>query len=272
MPELPEVETIARQLSPIIVGRRIQHVQILRPSLLQTPVAGFKKTLETQKILCVQRRGKYLLFQLENGYWWVTHLRMTGKYICLDLGDQKLDTAKKAKLIFKLGSKNLIYQDTRCLGKLGVYPQIPDFIHQLGPEPLSAAFSLKVFDNILKKRKTNLKNVLLNQQAIAGIGNIYASEALFAARLHPARTANSLKPAESAQLYTALKHLLQSALKHNGTTIQDFQGVNQKTGQFQNFLQVYGKQNTPCKVCNTVIQRIVQQQRSTFLCPKCQKL
>ena len=167
----------------------------------------------------------------------------------------------------------MIFDDIRCFGTLEVYDDLADSksLQKLGIEPLSNAMTPDYFKKLLASSKREIKSVLLDQKVIAGLGNIYVSEILFRSRIHPQRNAGSIKNKEWPLIIKYTKYILEEAIKNNGTTISDFRRVDEKTGTFQQFLQVYDKKEQPCTECRTPIQRIVQQQRSTFFCPECQR-
>jgi len=272
MPELPEVETIARELNQALSGQTIRKVQVRRPGLLEgDSPQGFEAGLAGKQVDRVARRGKYLVFTLVPQGVLVAHLRMTGKFV-LQGGAESIPPS--ARVVFLLsGGERLLYQDTRCLGRLFLArteEEAPP-LARLGMEPLSGGFTPGWLAQGAAKSRTPIKVWLMDQSRVAGLGNIYVSEICFSARVAPTRPANSLNRGEIQRIHRVTGEILTQALACNGTTISDYRKVDDKTGTFQNFLRVYGKKGAPCPRCAAPIQRIVQHQRSTFLCPVCQK-
>ncbi len=260
MPELPEVETIARGLREKITGHRLIEIVSYREGTVTGEGAG---TIER-----IDRRGKYILMRLSGGKTIVAHLGMTGKLIVSDT----LPTDNphlRASFRFEDGIF-LLFDDPRTFGFISICDTNSDIkgVCTLGPEPLSKSFDRKYLISILMKRKVPVKNLLMDQRLIAGLGNIYACEALFHSGIHPERPGNSLTDQEIFRLLKAIKKVLRQALDKNGTSISDFRSVEDKTGEFQDFLRVYSKKIC---TCGTPIQRIRQAGRSTYFCPKCQR-
>jgi len=279
MPELPEVETIARELQAVLPGQRIERVRVFREDALQgVPVARFRKGLEGRRFVRVTRRGKYLLFHLSPETWLVAHLRMTGKFALTAMrADGKVATEKEPpghhRVWFELAQGHvLVFQDMRCFGTLTVAtaPEAVPGVAALGVEPLSPQFTPAWLVEALSDSRMPLKHWLMHQGYIAGLGNIYASEVLSVARLSPFRPAMDVTSTEARRLHKAVVKVLTQALAKNGTTISDYRRVDEKTGEFQNFLRVYGREGQPCHSCGAPVQRVAQQQRSTFYCSVCQ--
>ncbi|MBI3992110.1 MAG: bifunctional DNA-formamidopyrimidine glycosylase/DNA-(apurinic or apyrimidinic site) lyase [Candidatus Lambdaproteobacteria bacterium] len=271
MPELPEVETIVRELNAAVTGRRIERVRVLRADALgEVPPGVFAQRLAGRAIAGIERRGKYLIFRLEPRRFLVAHLRMTGKFA---LSPALASPAPHHRVWFGLDDGALlVFQDARCFGTLRVVDSLADAVQLegLGVEPLSRDFTAAWLARALGQSRAPLKSWLLHQGHIAGLGNIYAAEILFAARLSPRRPANSLNAHEVQRLLRATRRVLRLAIRKNGTTISDFARVDSKRGEFQHLLKVYGRADEACAVCRTPIARIVQAQRSTFYCPQCQ--
>ncbi len=263
MPELPEVETIARGLRERIIGRELERIESYREGTIRSDRTQCSGTVER-----IDRRGKYILIRLSSETTITVHLGMTGKLVFAD-SLPKDNPHLRASIHFRDGSL-VLFIDPRTFGYLFVGLTGSDIngVGNLGPEPLSKSFDRKHLRAIFSKRKAPVKNLLMNQQLIAGLGNIYACEALFHSGIHPERPAYSLTDAEIGKLVKAIRDVLNEALEKNGTSISDFRSVEDKTGEFQDFLRVYGKKS--CK-CGTGIQRIRQAGRSTYFCPKCQK-
>jgi formamidopyrimidine-DNA glycosylase len=263
MPELPEVETVRQDVLPFVKGRTIKNIEIIDPRNIKGIAANkLKKKLTGQKILDVKRRAKYLLFKLASGNYFTVHLGMTGRLL--------FAPDDYVKVIFHLsGNRVLYYSDARLFGKIRFYEGYPDL--SLGPEPLGREFTAARFKEMLKTKKGPIKNVLLDQKFISGIGNIYAIESLFRAAIDPRRPANKLKDSEIKKLYHYIKKVLFEALGYRGTSDRWFLDAHGKKGGFQLRLKVYGRKGEPCFKCKTPIQRIVMGQRGTYFCPKCQK-
>jgi len=273
MPELPEVETIARALregdagrGPSVIGRTIARVTVRWPRHIARPApAEVQRRLPGQVIQNVSRRGKYLVFQLSRDVLLV-HLKMSG-----DLTVVRAEAApdKHAHTVFHFADGwELRFSDTRKFGKVFVAPQAEAVTGQLGPEPLDEAFTAQRLGERLAARKRALKPLLLDQAFLAGVGNIYADESLHRAGLHPLRRSDTLKPREVRALWLAIRRSLRAGLRHNGASIdRQYRG-----GSFQNHFRVYGRAGAPCRACGTPIRRIVVGQRSTYFCPRCQPL
>ena len=271
MPELPEVETIVRELDAALPGRTVRDVQVFRADALgAVPPRAFRTALLGRTVRRVQRRGKFLLFHLEPEAWLVGHLRMTGKFV-VSPPLQSPEPYQRVWFWLDDGSL-LIFQDMRCFGTLAVVERLADHagLAALGMDPLSRQFTAAWFASTLAESRAPLKHWLMDQGKLAGLGNIYVAESLYAARLSPLRPADSLTAEETGRLYRAIRRILRQAIHKSGTTIRDYRRVDEKTGEFQNFLRVYGKAGQPCPACRTPIARLVQQQRSTFYCPSCQ--
>jgi len=271
MPELPEVETIARGLRPELVGHEIRAAQLLWPKTLASPsVKKFMAQIVGQRIASVSRRGKFLQLDLEpagKGHQALTlfiHLRMSGDLL-LKEGDYTPE--KHDRLILTLTRKSLIFNDTRKFGRVWLTAQPEDVIGGLGPEPLDPALTATVFHEMLKRKHRQLKPLLLDQTFLAGLGNIYTDEALHMARLHPLRASDGLTRAEASRLWESIRETLRIGIENNGASIDwVYRG-----GGYQHHFRVYGRTGQPCPVCGTPIQRILVGQRSTHFCPSCQQ-
>ena len=272
MPELPEVETVVRGLRSQIVGETFAQVEVLHPTLIvQGDRDAFREGLLDCTIRDVTRRAKFLCFHLSPKGYLLGHLRMTGKFIVAET-EPPLDKHQRVRFQFQSG-RWLVFSDVRCFGTLEVLNTLEEShaLANLGLEPLSSDFTPDSLRNPFQRTSRNIKSVLLDQRVIVGIGNIYASEILYRIGIHPERPAQQIRPKERKQLVATTKSVLQEAIAMNGTSISDFRRVDDKTGEFQEFLRVYGKDGSPCGTCGTPIQRIVQQQRSSFFCPTCQR-
>lgn len=268
MPELPEVETIRRDLAKKVLGLKIAEVEVKNPKVIKEPnPTAFKKNLVGQKFTNVLRRGKCLCLKLSSGKWVVLHLRLTG---VLAYGQRN----EKSRVIFRFANgEYLNYLDLRLFGEFRLvkdYQKVP-FIAELGGEPLEKDFTPEKFFQLLKGRKTKIKPLLMDQKLIAGIGNIYASESLFRVKVHPARVANSLKPREIKNLHNTIRDILQEAIKYRGTSADTYRDIAGREGNFLPRLQVYGREGKPCFKCGKPIKKITIDGRGTYFCPQCQR-
>ena len=275
MPELPEVEIIRRHLDAELRERTIRKARIRRRDLvLNLPTArALASKLEGRRICRVDRRGKNLLFRLDGEAVLQTQLRMTGRFA---LGHRRPDSSRYRHIVavFELDDgRNLYYDDVRRLGGfrwLGPR-EWAALDRSLGPEPLAPSFTARRLEAVLEGTRAPIKNALLDQKRIAGIGNIYASEALFRAHIHPERAGGSLETREIAALHRSIRSVLRDALQAAGTTLRDFRAVNGSSGSYQHKLSVYGREGEPCRSCRRPVERSVQAGRSTFLCASCQE-
>ncbi len=275
MPELPEVETIVRQLNQQIVNKVIARVEILRPDQWHKNAPDqIETTLVQQRIIRVSRRAKFILIQFHSGGRLIVHLRMTGKLIWSEKEPIR-DKFTRSIFYFTDGSC-LEFNDTRALGWL-IYlgrDEEYDSLLKLGIEPLSDSWQFESVKALCRNSSLTLKDFLMDQNKIAGIGNIYANEILFRAGIHPQRRANSLSDAEIARLFDWVPRVLELAIEKMGTTlgnrVSDYRSVFNMEGEFQNVLMVYGREGEPCLKCGSPIIRIKQKDRSSFVCPHCQ--
>jgi formamidopyrimidine-DNA glycosylase len=270
MPELPEVETVARGLREPLVGRTILGVMVHWPRTIAYPsLDEFRAQVAGRQVRSVGRRGKYVVIGLDRGYLLI-HLKMSGR---LRVVPKKEPPDKHTHTLFDLDDgRQLRFQDTRKFGRVYLVDEAELVTAELGPEPLADDFSLDEFRRMLAGRSGRLKPLLLNQQFLAGLGNIYADEALFAARLHPLRKADSLTDEEQEHLYEAIRTVLGLAVANRGTTLDDqgYTDANGQAGANQGRIAVYGRTGQPCGECDTPIKRIVLGGRSTHFCPQCQ--
>ncbi len=282
MPELPEVEVLALHLRPLVESQTIHHTQILRDKTCRphTP-QDLGKALNQHQIQSLERLGKYLVFTAHppdapsSKLRFLIHLGMTGR-LFIQPADQPLP--KHAAACLTLDRGNLVFQDTRYFGRftLDLSP-----LERLGPEPLSVNFTANRFVHDLQTSRQPIKVRLLDQSIVAGVGNIYASEALFRARIHPARPANTLTPTEIHTLRNTIRTVLRQAIRFGSTVPLNFSaspssnglfyyGTAPETTSYEERLLVYDREHLPCTHCRTPIQRLTQAQRSTYLCPTCQ--
>jgi len=273
VPELTEVETLRRDLAAKLVGQRVREVHVLWPgSLRWCSPQDFARYLEGQSADVLSRRGKYLIFGLQGGGALIFHLGMSGRLL---LGAQGEEPGKHTRLILEFdGQRQLRFDDPRKFGRVCLVRDAEKVVGKLGPEPLGNEFSAEVLCSLLEGRSRRLKPLLLNQQFIAGLGNIYADEALFEAGLNPCMRACDLDKGEIARLCAAIKEVLERALHNRGTTLSDrsYGDAYGREGRNQEQLRVYGRAGQPCPRCGTAIQRITLEGRGAHFCPRCQRL
>lgn len=263
MPELPEVETVVRSIRPL-VGRRIataefRNLRILRggdPDRMASRLAG-------RRVSAIQRYGKFIVASLDDGSFLMIHLGMTGKLL---LGGP---TGKHTHAILTFDRGVLLFDDSRQFGCIEFHETFPARVARLGPEPLEVSFEDFAAD--LKRRKTRIKSLLLNQTFLRGVGNIYADEALFRAGIHPQALTSRLRKDRARKLYDAVIAVLNEAIAVGGSSISDYVDAEGRKGFFQIQHRVYGRTGEPCVACGTPIKRVLVTQRSSHFCPKCQK-
>ena len=275
MPELPEVETIRRQLEPEISGKKIAGIEIYDPRLT-SPIApdNLKRQLRGRTIESVGRRGKYLLFTLDSGEILVIHLRMTGRLTLVQL-PRGVEDKKHLRLLIRFpGKEGLAFHDIRRFGRAFVLSRDDTVSYwlRLGPEPLGRGFNARYLRNAFRGRRRPVKSALLDQSLIAGIGNIYADEALFAARLHPLRMAGDIDDEEIARLTRAIKDTLRRAIRLEGSSIDTYRDSRGRSGRFQETFRVHRREGKPCPACGDTVQKIRVGGRGTYFCPGCQRL
>ena len=272
MPELPEVESIARTLAPAVRGRVVASVDLLHRPLLRT---GGRKALEAlrgRRVLGVRRRGKMLLVELEGDRTLVFHLKMTGQFLFAKEAEPR-DKHIRLVVRFEDGRNELRFKDVRKFGFLLCLDGPPetscDELACLGPEPLEVGPD--EFAAILKARRGRIKALLLDQKRMAGIGNIYADEMLFEAGIHPETSASSIRKDTVERLYGAMKCILARAIEANGSTLQDYRDAEGREGGFQHFHKVYDRTGEPCLRCGSPVRKTVVAGRGTHFCPRCQR-
>jgi formamidopyrimidine-DNA glycosylase len=266
MPELPEVETIARKLKPDLVGRTILSADLRWSRTLATPTPKkFGKQIKGQKILDIGRRAKYLVLSLST-FHLLIHLRMSGD---LHIKDSTNQPGIHDRLIIKLSdNQSLVFNDTRKFGRVWLIANPHEIFDKLGPEPLGKDFTPQWLHNALHKKHRQLKPLLLDQTFLAGLGNIYTDEALNIAKLHPLRASDSVTAKQAEALHEAIRQVLKEGIRRNGASIDwVYRG-----GEFQNYFRVYDREGQPCKTCGATIKRISVGQRGTHFCPRCQRL
>lgn len=264
MPELPEVEAIRCMLSERVEGRRIIKTEVLLERIIRQ---GSLSALEGQVIRKVERIGKFLCFRTNSELQIYCHMRMSGT---LRWEAEVAEYEKHVRAVIRFEDGCLIYNDPRTLGGFWISGNDKPPWRKMGLDPFDLKLTAEYLLLRLKKRRTPIKTALLDQGIIAGIGNIYASESLFDARIDPRRPAQGLALPELGQVISSVRRILQASIKASGTTFRDFRLSDGQKGRFSVFLKVYGKAGETCKTCGTVIERTVQAQRSTFFCPKCQ--
>lgn len=274
MPELPEVETVRRGLEGAVVGATISSVTLRRSNLRTSFPDGFIDILTGRTIVNVARRAKYLLFYLESDLVLLAHLGMTGKFSVIPvLTDEALSPHDHVIFVLNDG-RRLIYNDTRRFGLMDICTvsevQTHKLLAHLGPEPLEDRFTAEYLKKALQKRNGPIKPAIMDQKIVVGVGNIYASEALFLSKISPLRPANGV--GREIPLFIASIHeVLGAAIKAGGSTLRDFAHLSGESGYFQHTFQVYGRKGEPCSQCRSPIVAIRQAGRATYYCEKCQK-
>jgi len=266
MPELPEVETVKRELEKAVLGKKITAILVHSPKLIREPaVDKFKKGIIGASIKNILRKGKLLILELSNGKSLAIHLKMTGQLVYPGDG-------KKARVVFYLSDgKNLDFNDQRLFAELRLLDDWRSlkFIQGLGPEPFD--LGRDAFKEMLSTKKSKIKPLLMDQTFISGIGNLYAAEALFRAKINPERRANSLSEKEKERLFKEIKDTLLEAIKYKGSSVDQYVQLTGEPGAYVKFHKVYDRQGKPCLVCKTPIKRTALGGRGTYFCPKCQK-
>lgn len=279
MPELPEVENVKQGLNKLVTGETIQHVEVRWRRIIDEPTPHeFASRLRGQTIERVERRGKFLLFYFDD-YVMISHLRMEGKYL---LAEPKTNGELPRRdnhthIIFHLDSgKKLVYHDVRKFGRMYLVNKGEEFAHKslakLGPEPTEGDFLLEEMQEFLTRRTKAIKGVLLDQQIVVGVGNIYADEILYRAQIHPGTPANRLTDAEEERLHEAVIYILNNAVNSGGTTIRTYKNAFGDAGTYQDELKVYGKDGDDCPTCGTEIAKTKIAGRGTHYCPVCQAM
>lgn len=264
MPELPEVEVTRRALLPLVRGRRIERIVHADPGRYRDT-----ERAEGRRVLGIGRRGKFLLFELEGAWLLVVHLGMSGGF--------RLAKTPHTRVVFELEDRTLYFHDPRRFGRIWAIPEaercrVP-LLCRLGPEPWDPAFTPEYLWRRLKASRRPVKAILLDQTVVAGLGNIYADEALFRAGVRPTRRGHRIRRAEAERLHGAIPRVLEEAIQAGGSTLKDqsYRRPDDRIGYFQLKLSVYGREGEPCPVCGTPIRRTVIQGRSAYYCPRCQR-
>ncbi|WP_157250906.1 bifunctional DNA-formamidopyrimidine glycosylase/DNA-(apurinic or apyrimidinic site) lyase [Nonomuraea typhae] len=277
MPELPEVEVVRRGLAEWVTGREIAAAEVLHPRAIRRHVPGadeFAARLKGRTITAAERRGKYLWLPLGSGDALLAHLGMSGQLLVVP-PDSPMEKHLRVRLRFADGGPDLRFVDQRTFGHVMVTPMtggVPEPITHIAPDPFEAAFSDEVFTRRLRARNTEVKRALLDQSLISGVGNIYADEALWLARLHWARSTRALTRPKIGELLAGVRAVMSSALAQGGTSFDSlYVNVNGESGYFERSLEVYGRRDLPCSRCGTPIRRDPFMNRSSYSCPTCQR-
>jgi formamidopyrimidine-DNA glycosylase len=270
MPELPEVETIVRDLARSVVGKRIESADVRLPKMAQAPPGlEFRREVAGEPIAAIGRRGKYVVMELASGRRLVTSLRMTGRLV-VACPERPEDPGTHVVLRFA-GGTQLRFADVRTFGRMRLVEAADPWDRELGVEPLSCGFTQEAFIGMLAGRKTPVKVLLLDQRRIAGIGNIYACEALWEARIRPSRPARALTKPAISRLRLAIADVLARAIARRGSSVDDYVDGDGLLGSFQNDLAVYGRLGERCPRCDVPIVRTVLAGRGTWWCRRCQR-
>ena len=262
MPELPEVETVVRTLAPKLTGRRIVRAHFSSAFVVKQNFAELSQALSGQTVRAMRRRGKFIVAELDCGVLSI-HLGMTGKLLFGGI------PGPHTRAWFELDEDVLVYDDIRHFGRIEWSAELPRRLSRLGPDAL--AIPLETFLGLLKEHKTRIKPLLLNQNILSGMGNIYTDEALFAAGVDPRAPAARLSRPRASRLHSAMVDVLARAVEAKGSSISDYVDAEGRRGSFQLSHQVYGHAGEPCVACGTTIRRIVVAQRGTHYCPQCQR-
>jgi formamidopyrimidine-DNA glycosylase len=271
LPELPEVETTRRGIEPYAVGRKIVRLAVHEPRLRWPVAKDMPRQVAGQRILATGRRAKYLLFELDSGTL-LLHLGMSGSLRVLPTTTARV-AHDHVDLVLDSG-QSLRFNDPRRFGSLHYTSEPVDehpLLIRLAPEPFDRRFNAEYLWSITRRRRVAIKQLLMNSQLVVGVGNIYASEALFRARIRPQRQARSLSRAEAARLVRAVRAVLRAAIRVGGTTLRDYVGADGAAGYFSQKLFVYERAGKPCRICRAKLRHVNQGQRSSYYCPTCQK-
>jgi formamidopyrimidine-DNA glycosylase len=277
VPELPEVETVRRQLEPVLVGRRFERVEILDRRLVR-PLEPLEVAaeLEGERVAAVERRGKYLIFRFESGRVLLIHLRMTGsvRHVTQPLQGEPLQDDPHRRAVVRLDDgSDVAYRDVRRFGTWVVVepPELDAYLRsRLGAEPLERTFTAARLGARLQRRRAPIKAALLDQRTLAGLGNIYVDEALWRARIHPLKPAEELEADDVSRLTKSIKEALRAGIARQGATLRDYRTPDGGSGSMQHEFKVYGREGEPCDRCGTPIAKTRAGGRGTWFCPVCQ--
>lgn len=275
MPELPEVEVVRERLEPKLVGRQFERVAISDPRLTRPfDPAGVAAELEGERVAALDRRGKYLIVRFESGRVLLIHLRMTGQLLYANGDSLPADDSHRRAVVRLDDGSDVVYRDVRRFGTwLLVEPgEIDPYLDdRVGREPLAPGFTANLLGETLANRRGSVKAVLLDQRRLAGIGNIYADEALWRARVHPLRPAGGLESHEVSALHRGIRAALRSGIARQGATLRDYRKPDGGSGSMQYEFKVYGRDGEPCDRCGTQVEKIRVAGRGTWYCPACQR-
>ncbi len=272
MPELPEVETVAADLRRQLIGARFVGAHILWPRTLAEPdPEALNARLAARQVIDIGRRGKYLMLHLDSGEALIIHLRMTGQLEIVTDGAPVLGGVHLRARFDLEDGRRLAFTDARKFGRIWLVKDAETVVGKLGPEPLDWTFTPETLAARLRGRRVAIKALLLDQTVVAGVGNIYADEALFLAGVHPQRRAASLSTDEIGLLCEAIRLVLRESIDQRGTMLRDYRTPYGQDGTYQNHLRVYQQTGQPCPRCGTTIERIRVTQRGTHFCPRCQQ-
>ncbi len=272
MPELPEVETIRRDLEPLVVGRTVVAVEVEAATiglLTDLPLEGLRAGLAGRRFVSLGRRGKYLLFGLDDGRAFIAHLRMTGRLVWRAASDPPIQW-ERARISLE-GGHDLRWSDLRKFGTWDIVEDAAEVTGKLGPEPLDAAFTTAFLRKLLAGRTAPVKAVLLDQRRVAGLGNIYVDEALFQARIRPDTPAGEVSRGAAARLRVACREVLERGIENRGASFSDYVDAQGDPGRQHRYVQVFRRDGKPCYACGTEIRRAVVGGRGTHFCPRCQR-
>jgi formamidopyrimidine-DNA glycosylase len=277
MPELPEVETVRVQLEPKLLGRRFQRVEILDPRLTRPfDPAGVAAQLEGERVAALDRRGKYLVVRFHSGWVLLIHLRMTGSLLHRNRVSPAVADDPHLRAVVTLDDESdVVYRDVRRFGTwlvVGPHELEPYLAGRIGREPLERGFTTGRLAEALANRRTPVKAAILDQRRLAGVGNIYADEALWRARIHPLQPAEALDDADIRALHRGIRDALRAGIARQGSTLRDYRTPDGTRGQMQHEFKVYGRTGAPCDRCGTPIEKIRAAGRGTWYCPRCQCL
>src|SRR4030042_2631541 len=272
MPELPEVETIKRDIEKNLIGKKILDVWTDSPKQVQPNIDGFKKETVGKKFKDVKRRAKILIFHLEDGTPIIAHLKLSGRLLYRNQTD-KADAF--TRIIIKLGEgKEIRFADLRRFGWIRLLKDdanLKEFLDEFGIEPFTPDFTLENFKKIVSSKPTKIKPLIMDQKQVAGVGNIYSDESLWCAKIHPERSAKSLSSDEIKKLYDCILEALKQGIADRGTSVDQYVALQGKKGKHEQNLQIFRKNGQPCPRCGTIIKKIRVGGRGTHLCPNCQK-
>ena len=272
MPELPEAETIARGLNTVLPGRVVRRVEVLRADVVKGCPRAFAGAVAGRGVREVGRRGKNVVLTLDDSARMVVNLGMTGRIMTSGVDGADPRSTHPAVVLHLEDGGRVTYDDVRRFGLLTAVPatQWTRWSRRLGPEPLARSFTSARLGGVLARSRSPVRSLLLDQRKIAGVGNIYAVEALWFARIHPLTPANEIGAAPAARLHRALRRVLRDAIRAGGTTLRNYRDANGNEGRFGRVLRAYGRDGEPCSRCRSPIERIVFGGRSAFRCPRCQ--